>query len=696
LFNNPKHFLILNQSESPIAMSTPLDQLCINTIRTLSIDAVQKANSGHPGMPMGAAAMTYAVWTKFLRHNPANPQWINRDRFVLSAGHASALLYSMLHLTGYDLTMDDLKSFRQWGSKTPGHPESHQTPGVEATTGPLGQGEGNLVGMAIAREHLAARFNTPEHELINFRIFGLCSDGDMMEGVASEAASLAGHLGLGCITLLYDANSVSLDGPADLSFSEDVAKRFEAYGWHVQDVDGLDSDAVETAVKAAVAETTRPSFIRCHTIIGYGSPHKAGTSKAHGSPLGEEEVKLAKREYGWPEDKVFYIPNEAQKHFRTALTRGAELEQEWKRKLEAAKNASPDLRSQWDTFWNRALPADWQKKLPVWTAQDKPVATRKASEKVINALAPFMPWMFGGAADLVESNMTYMNDSGDFEKGNYGQRNLRFGVREHAMGAILNGIALTAPFTAFGSTFLNFVDYMKPSVRLAALSDLPVIYVYTHDSIGLGEDGPTHQPIEQLWTMRATPNLWVFRPADANETSLSWKLAIERRNGPCALSLSRQNLPILDPSVYGDLRVERGGYILAEASRKPADVILIATGSEVALALRAREQLETQGVATRVVSMPCTELFDLQDAAYRSSVLPHVIVNRIAIEAGATCGWWKYAGTDGDVIGLDRFGASAPGDVVFEKLGFTVENVVNRVRELVARNASVVKGVQKA
>jgi transketolase len=677
-------------------MSTPLDQLCINTIRTLSIDTVQKANSGHPGMPMGAAAMAYVVWTKFLRHNPSNPHWINRDRFVLSAGHASALLYSMLHLTGYDLTMDDLKSFRQWGSRTPGHPESHLTPGVEATTGPLGQGVGNIVGMAMAREHLAAMFNSPGNEVIDFRVFGLCSDGDMMEGVASEAASMAGHLGLGSITLLYDANQVSLDGPADLSFSEDVLKRFEAYGWHVQDVDGLDPDAVEVAVKNAVAETSKPSFIRCHTIIGYGSPHKAGSSKAHGSPLGEEEVRLVKREYGWPEDKTFYVPNEAQKQFRTAVTRGAQLESEWTRKLEAAKAASADFGSKWNAFWNRELPADLEQKLPVWIAQDKPVATRKASEKVINSLVPFVPGMFGGAADLVESNMTYMNDKGDFEKGNFAGCNLRFGVREHAMGAALNGIALTAPFTAFGSTFLNFVDYMKPSVRLAALSELPVIYVYTHDSIGLGEDGPTHQPIEQLWTMRATPNLWVFRPADANETAKCWMLAIQRRNGPCALSLSRQNLPILDPAVYGALHVERGGYVLAEASRKPADLILIATGSEVSLALRARESLETEGVATRVVSMPCTELFDLQDEAYRLTVLPPMVTARIAIEAGSTCGWWKYAGLGGEVIGLDRFGASAPGDTCFEKLGFTVENVVNRAREVVARNVALNKGVQKA
>ncbi|HEY3294824.1 MAG TPA: transketolase [bacterium] len=662
-------------------MSSALDQLSINTIRTLSIDTVQKAKSGHPGLPLGAAAMGYVIWTKFLRHNPHDPQWINRDRFVLSAGHGCALLYSLLHLTGYDLTMDDLQNFRQWGSRTPGHPEAnHGTAGVEATTGPLGQGVGNMVGMAIAREHLAATFNAQGREVIDFHIYGICSDGDMMEGVQSEAASLAGHLGLGSIVLLYDDNNISLDGPTAMSFSEDVSKRYEAYGWHVQSIDGMDPDAVETAIKAAVAQTSKPSLICCKTIIGFGSPNKANSQKAHGSPLGDEEVMLTKRALGWPEDKKFYIPDEALKNFRSAVDRGAKLQNDWTAKVDAARSGSAGFREQWDNFWARKLPADWETHLPSWSSKDKPIATRKASEKVIHQLAPILPAMFGGSADLHESNLTYIEGGGDFEKGNYKGRNLRFGVREHAMTAILNGIALTAPYLAFGSTFLNFVDYMKPSIRLAALTKLPVIYVFTHDSIGLGEDGPTHQPVEQLWMMRATPNLWVMRPADPNETAQCWKLAIEREDGPTALALTRQNVDTLDPALYGPLKVERGGYVLAEASGRTPQLILMATGSEVGLALKAREQLEANGIATRVVSMPCLKLFDAQPQEYRDSVLPPFIKARVAIETGATCGWWKYTGLDGDVIGLDRFGASAPGEIVMEKLGFNVPNVVQRSR----------------
>jgi transketolase len=666
-------------------MSSALDQLCINTIRTLSIDTVQKANSGHPGLPLGAAAMSYVLWTKFLRHNPADPHWINRDRFVLSAGHGSALLYSLLHLTGYDLTLEDLQNFRQWGSKTPGHPESHLTPGVEATTGPLGQGVGNIVGMAIAREHLAAMFNAPDREVIDYRVFGICSDGDMMEGIASEAASLAGHLGLGSIVLLYDDNLISLDGPTSLSFSENVHQRFESYGWHVQSVDGMDPDAVEQAIRNGIAETSKPSLIACRTIIGFGSPHKAGSSKSHGSPLGEEEVKLTKKALNWPEDKTFYIPNEAFKHFRTALASGAKLHDEWHSKLEQARNASADFRKQWDLFWSGKLPEGWSKALPAWTADDKPIATRKASEMIINSLAPVLPSMIGGSADLFESNLTYMKDQGDFEKDNRSGRNLRFGVREHAMGAILNGIAYTAPFISYGSTFMNFVDYMKPAIRLSALSHLPVIHVFTHDSIAVGEDGPTHQPIEQLWMLRTIPNLFVLRPADPNETSACWKLAVERKDGPTALVLTRQNLPILDPKKYGPLQVERGAYIIAEASNGEPQLILLAAGSEVSLALKAREQLETTGISTRVVSMPCLNLFDAQPADYRELVLPSRIKARVAIEAGATAGWWKYTGLDGDVIGLDRFGASAPGDIVMDKLGFNASNVVEWARTVAER-----------
>jgi transketolase len=664
-------------------MSSALDTLCINTIRTLSIDTVQKANSGHPGLPLGAAAMGYVLWTKFLRHNPANPAWINRDRFVLSAGHGSALLYSLLHLTGYDLTLDDLQNFRQWGSRTPGHPESHMTPGVEATTGPLGQGVGNIVGMAIARDHLAARFNSPDQTLIDFRVFGICSDGDMMEGIASEAASLAGHLGLGSIVLLYDDNNISLDGPTAMSFSEDVSQRFAAYGWHVQTVDGMDPDALETAVQAGVNETGKPSLICCKTIIGFGSPHKAGSSKSHGSPLGDEEVRLTKKALNWPEDKTFYVPNEAFKHFRMALARGAEQEGEWTARLDQARANSPEFRGRWDHFWSGALTDGWTDALPVWTAADKPIATRKASETVLNKLAPVLTNLIGGSADLFESNLTYMKDQGDFSAANRAGRNIRFGVREHAMGAILNGMALTAPFIAYGSTFMNFVDYEKAAIRLAALSQLPVLHVFTHDSIAVGEDGPTHQPIEQLWMLRAMPNLWVMRPADPNETALCWKAAVQRKDGPTALVLTRQNLPVLDPQAYGPLAVERGGYILAEASGSKPDVILIAAGSEVSLALKAREQLEAEGIGTRVVSMPCLKLFDQQSAEYRQSVLPPAVTARLAVEAGATCGWWKYTGLEGDVLGLDRFGASAPGDVVMDKLGFNVDHVVERARAVV-------------
>ena len=666
-------------------MTSELDKLCINTIRMLSIDAVQKAKSGHPGLPLGDAAMGYVVWTKFLRHNPADPKWINRDRFVLSAGHGSMLLYSLLHLTGYDLPLDELKNFRQAGSKTPGHPEAHLTPGVETTTGPLGQGFGNAVGMAIAREHLAAMFNTPERELINFRVFGICSDGDLMEGVASEAASLAGHLGLGCLTMLYDDNNISIDGSTDITFTEDVKLRFEAYGWHVLDVDGLNPDEVENAVQQGIDETNRPTLIRCRTVIGYGSPNKAGTAKAHGAPLGDDEVAATKRSLGWPEDKFFYIPNEALKHFRLALKRGEDWQEEWLRSLADAKHASPDFAKRWNAFWNFDLPSDWTEQLPKWGGSDKPLATRKASEKVINSLAPILPCMIGGSADLAESNLNYMEHQGDFSKENRAGRNLRFGVREHGMGAILNGLVVTAPFIAHGATFLNFLDYMKPSVRLAALSGFPAIYIFTHDSIGLGEDGPTHQPVEHFWHMRATPNLWVMRPGDANETAHCWKLAIERRDGPTALCLTRQNLPVIDPATH-DIRVERGGYVLEDASNGQPELVIIATGSEVQLAVSARKELEAEGVPTRVVSMPCTELFAKQPVSYVKSVLPPSVKSHLAVEAGATLGWWMYVGEHGDVIGLDHFGISAPGDAAMKHFGFTVENVVARAKALLARN----------
>ncbi|MBU1919623.1 transketolase [bacterium] len=667
-------------------MSAVLDQLCVNTIRALSIDMIQKANSGHPGLPLGAAAMGFTIWDKHLRHNPADPQWINRDRFVLSAGHGCALHYSLLNLTGYDVTIDDLKQFRQWESITPGHPELFVTPGVEATTGPLGQGVGNIVGIAIAREQLAAMFNRENHEVIDFRVFGICSDGDLMEGVASEAASLAGHLGLGCITLLYDDNHISIDGRTDITFSEDVNKRFEAYGWHVLDADGLDVESVDKAILAGIAETTRPTLIRCRTTIGYGSPNKADTPGVHGSPLGEAELKLTKQALSVDPEKLFDVPSEVFKHMRLAKKRGAELQKAWGEKLELADEADESFGDLWERFWSLKPAADWRSNLPVWKEAGKSIATRKASQEVIHSLTRDIPWMIGGSADLACSNLTEIKDGGNFSKENRAGRNLRFGIREHGMGAILNGIAATAPFIAFGSTFLTFLDYVKPSVRIAALSGLPVIYVFTHDSIGLGEDGPTHQPIEQLWSMRATPNLYVFRPADANETAQCWQSAVERRNGPSVLALSRQGVPVIEQVIQLKSEVNRGAYILEDAANGKPDLILLATGSEVAIALEAKTELEGCGIATRVVSMPCLELFDEQPQDYRGAILPKSVKHRIAVEAGATTGWWKYVGLQGDVIGIDRFGASAPDKILFENYGITAGNIIERAKQLFEKN----------
>ncbi len=667
-------------------MGAVLDQLCVNTIRSLSIDMIQKANSGHPGLPLGAAAMGFTIWDKHLRHNPADPQWINRDRFVLSAGHGCALHYSLLNLTGYDVTIDDLKQFRQWDSKTPGHPELFMTPGIEATTGPLGQGVGNIVGIAIAREQLAAMFNHEGHEVIDFRVFGICSDGDLMEGVASEAASLAGHLGLGCITLLYDDNQISIDGRTDITFTEDVYKRFEAYGWHVLDADGLDVESVNKAIQQGVAETKRPTLIRCKTTIGFGSPNKADTPGVHGSPLGDEELKLTKQTLGLDPAKPFDVPSEVFKHMRLAKQRGVDLQDAWRERIEKADNANDSFGDHWLSFWQMKPSTDWRANLPVWGDTTKSVATRKASQEVITSLCRDIPWMIGGSADLACSNLTEIKEGGDFSKENRAGRNLRFGIREHGMGAILNGIAATAPFVTFGATFMTFLDYMKPSVRVAALSGLPVIYVYTHDSIGLGEDGPTHQPIEHLWSMRATPNLYVFRPADANETAECWRLALERRNGPSALALTRQGVPVLAKAASANADIASGAYILEEAASGKPDVVLLATGSEVAISLEARKLLEESGIATRVVSMPCLELFDEQSAEYREKIIPPTVKHRIAIEAGATTGWWKYAGSDGDVIGIDIFGASAPAKLLFEKYGITAGNIVKRVKKLIEKN----------
>ncbi len=673
-------------------MSEALDRLSINTVRGLAIDAVQAANSGHPGLPLGAAVMGYTIFQKHLRHNPLDPAWVNRDRFVLSAGHGCALLYSLLHLTGYDLPMEQLKKFRQWDSITPGHPELGMTPGVEATTGPLGQGVGNIVGIAIAREMLAAMFNREGHDVINFRVFGICSDGDLMEGVAAEAASLAGHLGLGSIVMLYDDNHITIDGSTEIAFTEDVGVRFESYGWQVLACDGMNADEVDQAIREGIAESERPTLIRCRTQIGYGSPNRAGTSKVHGAPLGDEELSLTKKALSLPENEKFYVASEVFKYMGAARQSGAERQAAWQSSLEKSFAANAGLQHLWQQFWSRRLPENWADKLPTWKTTDKPIATRKASEMCLHAVTE-LPWIVGGSADLVESNLTYLEGKGDFQRDHHAGRNIRFGIREHGMGAILNGLAASAPFIAFGATFMNFLDYMKPSVRIAALSHLPVLYIFTHDSIGLGEDGPTHQPIEHLTHMRATPNLWTMRPADANETAQCYRVALERTDGPVALCLTRQALPILE--YPGErLPVELGAYVLAEAKNEKPEIILMASGSEVEIALGAKSMLEQEGIATRVVSVPCVELFDKQPQAYREQVLPGNVRARVAVEAGATLGWWKYIGLDGDVVGLDRFGASAPAKTLYEKFGLTAENVARRAMSVRERARSA-EGVLK-
>jgi len=667
--------------------TTDLDQLCINTIRALTLDAVQKAESGHPGLPLGAAPMAYVLWTKFLRHNPRNPKWENRDRFLLSAGHGSMLLYSLLHLTGYDLPLEELERFRQFGSKTPGHPENVLTPGVEITTGPLGQGFGNGVGLAMGAAHLAASFNQNDFPLIDHYIYAIVSDGDLMEGVASEAASLAGHLKLGKLIYLYDDNSVTIEGFTSLAFSENVPKRFEAYGWHTSTVsDGNDLEAIESAIRDAQSIGDKPSLISVKTIIGYGMP-TAGTRKAHSDAPGEEAVRETKRHLGWPEDKQFYIPEEALAHFRKAIDRGAQFENEWNDLVEKFKKQHPDLAGLWQTTMDGELPSDWESHLPRFE-NAKPMATRAASGEVINALAPHLPMLIGGSADLGVSNNTDIKDSGDFEAGSYKGRILHFGVREHAMGATLTGMSLNGGLIPFGGTFMTFSDYMRPAIRLAAISEVQVVYVFTHDSIGLGEDGPTHQPIEHLAALRAIPHLYVIRPADPAEVSEAWRIAILRRHAPTALALTRQKLPIIDRSRYAPADgVRRGGYILAEAedqkaSRSTPRLILIATGSEVSLSMDAREALQKENIPTRVVSLPCWELFEEQPQAYREEVLPSSVNARLAIEAGIRQGWDRFVGPQGDVICLDRFGASAPGDVVMRELGFNLDNVVSHAKAL--------------
>jgi transketolase len=670
--------------------STPeLDQLCINTIRTLAIDAVQKAKSGHPGLPLGAAPMAYVLWTKFMRYNPRNPKWENRDRFLLSAGHGCMLLYSLLYLTGYDLSLDDLKNFRQWESKTPGHPENVLTSGVEVTTGPLGQGFANGVGMAMGADHLAAKFNQKDFSLIDHYVYAIVSDGDLMEGVAAEAASLAGHLKLGKLIYLYDDNRVTIEGFTDLAFSEDVPKRFEALGWHTSTVeDGNDLVAIEGAIRDAQSVASRPSLISVKTQIGYGMP-TAGTRKAHSDPPGEEAVRETKRHLGWPEDKEFYVPEEALAHFRKAVDRGAEFEREWKDLVTQYQEQHSELGASWQTTVSGELPRDWESHLPAFEDAE-PVATRVASGQVINALAPHMPMLIGGSADLGPSNNTDIKDGGSFGAASYDGRIIHFGVREHAMGATMTGMALNGGLIPFGGTFMTFSDYMRPSIRLACLSEVQVIYVFTHDSVGLGEDGPTHQPVEHLAALRAIPNLFVVRPADVHEVREAWRLAILRRHGPTALALTRQKVPLIDRKVHASAEgLRRGGYVLAEAVRTESDsdpvtpkLILIATGSEVSLALDAREQLQRDGVPTRVVSLPCTELFEEQPQDYRAEVLPPSITARVAIEAGVRQGWDRWAGPQGHVICLDRFGASAPGDVALRNLGFNVENVLTQARAL--------------
>ena len=665
-----------------------LDQLCINTIRTLTIDAVQKANSGHPGLPLGAAPMAYVLWTRFLQHNPRNPKWENRDRFLLSAGHGSMLIYSLLHLTGYDLPLDELKNFRQWDSKTPGHPEYGLTPGVEITTGPLGQGFANGVGMAMGAAHLAAKFNKPDFKMIDHYVYAIVSDGDLMEGVAAEAASLAGHLKLGKLIYLYDDNNVTIEGFTSLAFSEDVPKRFESYGWHTQVVtDGNKLDDIERAIKVAQSIDDAPSLISIKTTIGFGMPTQ-GTRKAHSDPPGEDAVRETKRHLGWPEDKEFYIPDEVLTHFREAIPRGERLEADWNAQIEKYTESHPDEAKTWRAMMSAELPEGWEEHLPKFE-DGKAVATRVASGEVINALATVLPMLIGGSADLGVSNNTDIKESHSFAAGAYDGRIIHFGVREHAMGSTLTGISLNGGLIPYGGTFMTFSDYMRPSIRLAALSEVQVIYVFTHDSVGLGEDGPTHQPIEHLAALRAIPHLFVIRPADSVEVSEAWRIAILRRNAPTALALTRQKVPVIDRKRYAKADgLRRGAYILADAENADGmattpKLILIATGSEVSLTLEAREKLQAEGVPVRVVSMPCWELFEEQSQEYRDEVLPPSITARLSVEAGVREGWDRYVGPDGDVICLDRFGASAPGDVALKELGFNVDNVLAHARKLI-------------
>jgi transketolase len=662
-----------------VKRGSELDQLCINTIRMLVVDAVEKARSGHPGMPMEAADIGYILWTRFLKHSPANPKWPNRDRFVLSAGHGSMLLYALLHLTGYEVSLEDIRQFRQWNSITPGHPEYGHTPGVETTTGPLGQGFSNGVGMAMAQEYLAQYFNRSGYPLVDYFIYGLVSDGDMMEGVSAESASIAGHLGLGRLIYVYLDNRITIEGSTELTFTEDVAKRFDAYGWHVQKVDGYDHSQIVSALSAAQQEADKPSLIIARTHIGYGSPNKQDSASAHGEPLGPEEAVLVRQQFNWPET-LFHIPQEAQAHCRLCLDRGRDWVAEWTSLFNAYATEYPDLARQWKECHEGKWPEGWEADLPQFGPDQGPIATRSASGKVLEAVAPRLYGLLGGSADLAPSTKTYVKGLGVIKVDTCG-RNIHFGIREHAMAGILNGIALSQALVPYGSTFLVFSDYMRPSIRLAALMNLQVIYVFTHDSVAVGEDGPTHQPVEHVAALRVIPNLVVVRPADANETSFAWKLALNRKEGPTAIILTRQKLPIIDQGRFASPEgLLRGGYILAEAPEGPPEAIIVATGSEVHLALAAYDRLTQEGIATRVVSMPSWEVFEDQEALYREQVLPDSVKARVGIEAGVPMGWERYVGNKGRVIGIQRFGASAPGAVVFEKLGFTPEAVVDAVK----------------
>jgi transketolase len=660
-----------------------LRRLAADTIRCLTMDAVQKANCGHPGMPMGMADAAVVLWTRFLKHSPSNPRWADRDRFVLSAGHGSMLLYSLLHLSGYDLPLSQLRNFRQWGSQTPGHPEYGVTPGVETTTGPLGQGISNAVGMALAERWLAARFNQPGFEIVNHYTYVIASDGDLMEGVSHESCSLAGHLGLGKLIVLYDDNGISIDGPTSISFTEDVLARFDAYGWHTERVDGYDSTAVENAIASAQRETVRPSLIACKTHIGFGSPNRQNSPKAHGEPLGIDEVRLTKAKLSWPLEEPFLVPEEVRDFMEESSAAGTARQKEWEEIFSAYGRAYPELSAAFDRAMRGDLPEGWETNLPVFSGE-KPIATRAASGSVLDVIAPRIPELLGGSADLTPSNNTQSKNSRAVTRDDFTGRYIHFGVREHAMGSILNGLALHGGIRPYGGTFLIFSDYMRPAIRLAALMHLPVIFVFTHDSIGLGEDGPTHQPIEQISSLRLIPNLAVFRPADAAETLSAWRVALGRDDGPTALILTRQAVPVIDRERHATAEeAARGGYVLREAA--DPKVILMATGSEVHLALAAQEVLAAEEIRASVVSMPCWELFDKQPQEYREAVLPSTQRARVAVEAGATLAWGRYTGLDGEVVGLDRFGASASCAVLYRELGITAEAVAEAARRTIQR-----------